>query len=142
MIPKKQEQEALNNFGKILMEDVRDIVFMQTLKTFEGRIKSPNSIKVYQGLSSLTPEEKKIVESLVLETVDATIHHFLWMIEQGDARPDEMDLVWKTPEGPVSIRDASGWLCSEPLGEEGWIARFSAYPQAFAEESPPLPPKA
>ncbi len=125
----EREQEILNRFGVLLMKSVRDKAMEISHATIIGRMKAKSAQKLYDQIKDFTPEAKKSVEDFILDSIDTTLHHFLWMIEQHE----EFDLVHYGDDRKTitSLRDISEMLCAEPTGEGGWIERFSEYPPSF-----------
>ncbi|MGL4426371.1 MAG: hypothetical protein ACRCUQ_01255 [Alphaproteobacteria bacterium] len=120
------EHEILDRFGELLMKEARDRVARIAHSIIIGHMKSKSAQKLHDQIKDFTPEAKKSVEDFILDSVDSTLHSFLWMIEQHE----EFDLVYRgeNKETLVSLRDISEMLCAEPTGEGGWIERFSKYP--------------
>jgi hypothetical protein len=133
---KEERYKILDAFGEIVTKNVRDRVFKEFLWDLEGASPDKSSLKQHHVLKKFSPEEQGQIKNIVLDTIDATIHYFFWMIEQHNLPPIEMDLTWKTSEEQLSLRDLSDGLYGEAYGEEGWTAQFSDYPQAFPEEEP------
>lgn len=120
---KNTNAEILESFGKILMKDVRDWVISNFERDLSGV--SKQAPKFFENL---TAEQKQDIRTLVYETVDSTIHHFLFMLEQ-EADDDTFDLIYKEDKNHyVSLRDISDGLGGEPYTEDGWIEKFSKYP--------------
>jgi len=119
---------ALDQFGRILMESVRDQAIDDWDMILDGRMKSARAQDVRQKLSSLTPDQRETVRALVPQVVDDVIHHLLWTLEQ---RSGAVRVAVTAPDGAVeqNIAGASDGLAGEVHGDEGWLSRFSKKPR-------------
>ncbi|MGL4824960.1 MAG: hypothetical protein ACRC4G_02025 [Alphaproteobacteria bacterium] len=113
-----QNQKILDRYGELLMKMVRD----EVIERMHDEI-GKNS---YQNFKDLSSNYKENIKKFAIETVDLTLHYFVWMIEQ---KYDEFDIVYYDKnKKPASLLDISDGLYTEPCGEDGWIERFSKYP--------------
>lgn len=117
-------KEILNDFGKSLISKVRDGAYEDLLITIDGGFKSESTKKLSKDLSLFSPEQLEIVKKIVLSSIDDTLHHFLWKIEQSD----KFDIVAKEQNETFSLKEESDGLCGELYTQEGWIEQFSKYP--------------
>lgn len=121
---KMQKEQILEEFGEVLMKSVREWVISNFERDLAGA--SKQTPKFFETLSV---EQKDEIRTLVYETIDSTIHHFLFMLEH-DTEDDHFDLIYKENEiNCLSLRDISDGLGGEPYTEEGWIQKFSKYPE-------------
>lgn len=118
------KEKLLENFGETYISETRDIVFRQFIKTINNQMKSEFDKKLFSIFQNTTEEEKKQLCNCVLSVIDSSLHHFLWMIEQSD----DFDLIAKTDEGNISLKEVSDGLCGELYTEDGWISKYSKYP--------------
>lgn len=119
-------EPALEHFGHILIADVRDATIEKYEMIADGTIKSARALELNEKLAAFDDEQQLVVRQFVASAVDDTIHNILWMLEQN---ADEMHLMCGASEGAAksNVSDLSDGLCGELNGEDGWIARFSAY---------------
>lgn len=111
--------EALDQFGKLLIERVREKAILDWTKILDGRMKGETAERLRPDLSRLSPSELALVGRLVPQIVDTALHHLLWALEQDES----VEIVVKTPTGAVpSLREASDGLAGELYD---WISRFS-----------------
>jgi len=122
-----KDKEILNNFGKILVKEVRDTVYRHFLKAIAGEMKSPSSIKIRENLSTLSHEQLELVKEAMLSTLDSSLHYFLWMIEQ----ENNFDLIAINNNNFTSLKGISDGLCGELHGENGWVEKYSEYPSTL-----------
>lgn len=114
--------KALDYFGQILMEKVRDQTITEWDRTFNGEMKGITAQKVRKALSGLNAEQIEVIRWLIPKIVDLSLHNLLWTLEQDES----INVTVKTDSEKVSsIRDVSDGLAGELYTEEGWIMRFS-----------------
>lgn len=125
----KTQKEA-NEFGQLLISFVRDRVLANIDKILSGHMGGKENQILYTKAKNLSTEQQELIREYSRESVDSTLHYFLWMFEQYE----EYDLIkyldTKTKQF-VSIRDASDGLYGELYTEEGWIEKFSKYPPSI-----------
>ena len=115
----------LNNFGNTLIKDVYDNGIERYKKILSGNVKAPSLIRLHDKLEKeLIINNSDTFDRFEQECLTSILHHFLWMIEQSD----EFDLIAKTDEGDISLKEISDGLCGELYSDEGWISKYSAYP--------------
>jgi hypothetical protein len=112
----------LEAFGLFLMQRVRDKAILDWDKNIDGRMRGATAERVRQALAECSPKEIEVLQWLVPQVVDTTLHHLLWALEQ-----DERVKVAVETEDSVtaSISEESDGLPGELYGDRGWIARFS-----------------
>jgi hypothetical protein len=116
------DKRALDKFGTILMEKVRDESIQQWEDTLEGRVKAPALLKLNSAVSQFTPEQKEFLRAVISKVVDTTLHHLLWTLEQ----EEDVKVSVGIDAGVTSdIAKASDGLSGELYSDEGWIRRFS-----------------
>jgi hypothetical protein len=118
------EERALDKFGKMLMEKVRDISIGEWDDVVSGEIKAPELIELHKKLaSSFSHKQLKMLSSLIPEIVDTTLHYLLAGLEEEN---DDVKVSVQTDQGTVTdLVEASDGLAGELYTEDGWIARFS-----------------
>jgi len=114
--------EALDQFGQMLMENARDMA----IKELDANLKASGhalSTKLVQAIlktKELDTDEK--LQKIIPIAVDTTLHYLLWMFE------NEMKLKISLETSSDVIPDISGisdGLSGEIFGSKGWIVRFS-----------------
>ena len=119
-------EPALEHFGRVLMAEVRDATIEKYEMIADGTLKSARASELREKLAAFSNEQGVVARELVVSAVDDAIHNLLWMLEQN---ADEISLMCDAPDAAAkeSVSDLSDGLCGELYGEDGWIARFSAY---------------
>jgi hypothetical protein len=118
------ENKVLNNFGEILMTQVRDRAIARYRMIANGSVKAPSLKALSHRLTSLTDEELSSVEDVIIETVDSVIFNLLNTLEE----EDKLQLLYQDKENILhNIVDLSDGLAGELFTEDGWIYQFSKY---------------
>jgi hypothetical protein len=113
------KKAALEVFGRLLMERVRDRAINDWEGIITGRTKNAWAEGVRATIKTLDPQQFEAVCRLIPRIVDTTLHHLLWTLEQEEV----IDVAVRTDTGVFpSIRDASDGLAGELYD---WIPRFS-----------------
>jgi len=112
-------KEVLDRFGKLLMEQVRDESIEDWTYILDGSMKGETAEKFRPELSRLDSGTLALIERLVPEIVDTTLHYLLWTLDQEES----VEIAVKTPAGKVpSLREVSDGLAGDLYD---WIPRFS-----------------
>jgi predicted PhzF superfamily epimerase YddE/YHI9 len=118
----------LDRFGEILIRRVRDKAINDWEKTINGKMKSPSAARIRDLLSGFSIQQVEILERLIPEVVDTTLHHLLWTLEQLDS----LKIVISDQDGTTyDIKEISDGLPGELYGDHGWITRFSEKPHGL-----------
>lgn len=118
-------KRTLEEFGKGLMLNVRDdaLYFLEHLTS--GRMVDGVSKEFYSRFQTLDTPAAEIAKDLALQAVDAGIARFLHYLEVGDFELLACDDSGKKHD----IVATSDGLVGELYTEDGWVARYSKYPQ-------------
>lgn len=114
--------QALDQFGRLLMMKVRDEAISDWKMIVDGRMKGEESEQIRTALRSFTIEQRSVFLSLVPEVVDTVLHHLLFTLEQSE---DVKIRVTSDGIDVPDLKDLSDGLAGELYSDEGWIARFS-----------------
>jgi RHS repeat-associated protein len=116
-------QEALERFGRTLVERVRDGSISDCEMIVDGRAKALALANLYARLGALNEEQRMAIHELIVKCVDITIHHPLWMLDQ----EKWINVAVDTDTGTVpSLREISDGLIGDKFE---WIEQFSNKPQ-------------
>ncbi|MBD7966648.1 hypothetical protein [Paenibacillus gallinarum] len=124
------EREAIDEFGKVLMNDLRDksIDFFELL--VGRKWKSPSLQKLQTDLQSFNEEQIEIIRRILIRSVDSGIHDFLFKLQDQADFDNEIEI---TIQG-VNIISASDGLHGELFTEDGWYVKFSKYGENNKED--------
>jgi len=117
-------RSALDKFGAFIMEHVRDRAYRQYNMLEEGRLKSPRILALQNAVAHLSEDHKKIVRECVWDAVDGVAHDLLAAFQESHDLDEGIEVF---VDG-VNVAKASDMLHGELFGPEGWIAKFSQYP--------------
>jgi hypothetical protein len=106
----KSDQEILDDFGKTLIDEVFDNQY----RFIRNKTEDLAETEGYKNLfSNMTETQKKEIEHYTYEMLEGALFDFLRIFEENP----QFKLYYE--------KDGQKMLKSEPLTEEGWIARFS-----------------
>jgi hypothetical protein len=117
----KSNNEILNEFGKILIENVYD----NQIRFIVNSIKDLSQTDGYTNLFKDMNEIQKIeIEKYTKELLSGALFDFLNVLEENE----EYKLVYgNICDEQVDLNKISENLKAEPIIENGWIDRFSKY---------------
>jgi hypothetical protein len=116
-------REALNSFGKVLIERARDETIEKWFTVLDGFAKAPDYVALFETYSKLDKDARTFVRSIVAQVVDSTLFNTLVMLE-GERK---LDLIWLDGVDAFHLREESDGLGGELFSEEGWIALNSRF---------------
>jgi len=117
--------DALDEFGRLVMEQLRDKALESADRMLNGDSKAPRMRQLQADLDRLTDEERAVARRLVGHVIDAAVHDFLFGLDEAcNARWISIRV-----HGEDIAAETDG-LQGEPFGERGWQARFSRYGRA------------
>ncbi|WP_314243201.1 hypothetical protein [Empedobacter tilapiae] len=117
----KSNNEILNEFGNILIENVYD----NQLRFIMNTIKDLSQTQSYKNLfKDMSEIQKKEIEKYTKEILSGALFDFLKVLEEND----EYKLVLGNAcDNQLDLNKISENLKAEPIIENGWIDRFSKY---------------
>ncbi|AIQ49128.1 hypothetical protein R70723_26885 [Paenibacillus sp. FSL R7-0273] len=123
-------KEKLDDFGELVINQVRDRTIEQWEKILTGQLKSKRAVNVYEEAQlRLDGPALEMVTGLVNQIVDSTLHNVLDLFEQ----EEKIKLLFKgsgseEDTGEVEIKELSDGLAGELYTEDGWILKYSQKP--------------
>jgi hypothetical protein len=112
--------ELHEDFGRVLMLEVRDRTIRELLDRFTGSGGSPSDESLRHLLSSA---DAAAIQDVVVTAVDAAISGFLYFMDR--ASP-EFDIFSATGKSMSYLSDG---LDADPFGPDGWISKYSEFPE-------------
>ena len=122
----KNMEDVLNEFGKILITEVRDGTIDSMNKMIDGTMKGTIAKLIRKKISILDKEQIEVLKWLIPEIVDFSLDSMLFMFE---GHPD-LQLVFQG----VDLKEVSDGLSGELYTEDGWIQKFSKYDELISDE--------
>jgi len=122
------ENTVLDEFGQLLIASVRDPGISKLESFMRGELKSHSAQTMWESVKDFTPQQREVLRKIVIWSIDRTMHDFLWMFEQS-----ENFSIGTSPSsgGSVKLAEVSDGLGGELYSEDGWISRFSQFPEGF-----------
>jgi len=111
------EKSQLDEFGEILVSNVRDKTIGHWERVVMGTMKDSESQQIFRELNKLDVDTKNLIQSLVYKVTDTTLHYLLWTIEQNEG----LDVTLNQR----ALKNLSDGLAGELYTEDGWIGRFT-----------------
>lgn len=119
------KNDVLEKFGKTYINFVRDKVINGMNQIILGEYKGYSG-QILQKKIESTQNNTEILKDVITATVDKCLHYTLFMLEEYQ---DEMRLVVKDQDNAEhSLVDISDGLCGELYTEDGWIEKYTKYP--------------
>jgi len=115
-----KKEQVLEIFGQELIQEVRDYALSQFKNTIEGEANTKERKKIKEAYRNLSGEDKELLNRMVFDSVDRTIHYFLWMFE----RSDNFKIHFVDGSNLAELSDG---LSGELYTDDGWIKKFSNY---------------
>ena len=119
-------ENILDEFGKILIKEVRDNVVNAMNERIDGERKGITAQLIQKKIAILNNEQIEILKWLIPEIVDFSLDSMLFMFE---GHPD-LQLVFQG----VDLKEVSDGLSGELYTEDGWIQKFSEYDELISDE--------
>ena len=119
-------ENILDEFGKILITEVRDGTIDSMNKMIDGTMKGTTAKLIRKKIAILNNEQIEILKWLIPEIVDFSLDSMLFMFE---GHPD-LQLVFQG----VDLKEVSDGLSGELYTEDGWIQKFSEYDELISDE--------
>lgn len=124
----EQKRSIVDDFGKIVIEDVRDRALRCSMRIVKHTTCNPRDLERYGIFSDLGFEQQEKICDLLSETITDTIYSFLKMFEDHE---EKMRLMLIHDDNEYDMLHLSADINSE-IGseitfsdEEGWIQKFS-----------------
>ena len=109
--------KCLNEFGEVLIKEVRDRTIRLFDKRVQGVMKDEDSQRLFEQVNKLSAEQQLLINEIIPQIVDLSLHNMLCLFEEHD----EFQIVI---EGE-NIADISDGLSGELYTSDGWIEKFS-----------------
>ena len=119
----KTNQEILDEFGKLLINDVLDRYYKNIDYIVENGYKNPTMLHYNELFLKLNEKEKRNLIQFILENINSVMFDFLDLFEQNE----KFKLVYEEDQKQINLVEISEMIKAEPIIENGWIERFSKY---------------
>jgi hypothetical protein len=112
----------LEKFGEILMKEVRDNTSEEYLMIKEGRMRSEKAQRIFMMIESLDQESKVILDRVIGDILDRTLHNLLYMFEQST---NYTIVNKKEIDSEIDMVENSDGISGELYGDKGWFLKYS-----------------
>lgn len=121
----------LDELGSHLMRKVRDETVEQWQDILSGKMRG-DAAQQARALAQGIPSD--VLLKLGTMLIDRALHNLLWADEQGEmADPPRVLLVVERANGIVVAHQESDGLSGELYTEDGWLARYSRFPEHWTD---------
>lgn len=107
----------LEEFGKVLIEEVRDRSILVFDKKTQGLMNDEYSQQLYERIKDKSDEEKQLIYDIIPNIVDLCLHNMMCLFEDHNEFQIIVD--------DENLNDISDGLAGELYTSDGWISRFS-----------------
>lgn len=127
------DPEALEAFGRQIVEVGRDVTIDSWLATLDGTMTFPGAQEIARTFAALPPDQQAFVRRLVIAVTDEAVSNTLWAIER---MPWVAVLATNEITGVVTdIGVDSDGLSTALDADDGWLARFGRHPDpSFSQD--------
>ena len=117
----KANKEILDDFGRILVNNVLDRYYIGIKKEIINGCKNPTTQKFNQIFDRLDDETKSLLEGYIFENIESIVFDILGIFEEHQ----EYKIIYEENGQQVDLNKISEMLKAELIIENGWIQRFS-----------------
>lgn len=114
----------LDKLGEMLIRCLRDKSIEQHDMLLAGKLRGKYIEDLQTRVTSLSIEQRSLLREVVVDVLDVALHDVLFGFQDAHDRELGIEIV---VDG-VNAAELSDGLQGEPLGPEGWIAKFSKFP--------------
>ncbi|OOM72223.1 hypothetical protein [Clostridium sp. BL-8] len=115
------DKDILNEYGKILISDVRDRTIHSMDMMLSGKMNGVTAKRILEKVSSFSESQLESLKWLIPKIVDLSLHNMLVMIEEND----EINVEISAGDVSNNIKEVSDGLPGELYTEDGWIMKYS-----------------
>jgi hypothetical protein len=113
--------KPVDKFGEFIVRNLRDKALEQHAMLQRGELRGARIQEIQQALASFTPEQRAVVSRIVTDVIDTATHDLLFALQDAHDRQLGIEVL---VDG-ANVAEESGMLQGEPLGDRGWVQRFS-----------------
>ncbi len=113
----------VDKFGKFIVENLRDKGINYAEMLIKSLWKAPALLEMQNVIATLNPYQKRAFINAVTQTIDSSIHDFLFALQaQADFENEIQILV----DGQ-NIVELSDGIHGEAYSDDGWFSKYSNY---------------
>jgi hypothetical protein len=115
---------SLEKFGLFIVSNMRDKAIGQFQMLINGDLVSKEYQAIYRQLNYIEGLDKKVLEEIIMDTVDTAIHDFLAALQEAHEFNEGIAVL----SDGENVAEKSGSLNFEPFTDDGWINKYSKFP--------------
>ena len=115
--------DSLDKFGHFTVTTLYDSGLEKFYSLANNKLKSPSTENLRVALQKMTPKQIEIIKQLVLSVLNASIHDFLFAIQERNELEGDIKIL---VDGK-NVSDLSDGLNGELYSSDGWINKFSEF---------------
>ena len=119
----KNNQEILDEFGKIVVNNILDRYYKGVKKDVNQGIKNQTEEQYNIIFSDLNDKQKNLLFLYIKENLNSLLFDFLNLFEENE----DFKLIYEEDGKQVDLVKISEMLKAELIIENGWIERFSKF---------------
>ena len=116
----------LHDFGRVLVHEIRDRAIRELFDRLTGSSDGTPSDQSLGHLSSSA--DAAAVRDVIVTAVDGAIAGFLFVMDDASMREEDSKFEIFSPAGKSLARVSDG-IHAELFGPQGWITRYSEFPE-------------
>jgi hypothetical protein len=119
-----EEKKVLDEFGKLLMQQVRDYSIQGCIGVINGDKRNPAYREIAEMMDELNQDQKDLILQFSAKIVNGVLFDFFELLSW---KHKEFKLLAISEETSYDLSKISDGLYGEMLGKKGWVERFSEY---------------
>jgi hypothetical protein len=116
--------DPLSKLGELFVQGFRDKSIEQHEMLLAGKLRGKRIQALQEQVLALSLEQRALMREVVVDVLDVALHDILFAFQDAHDRGLGIEII---VDGK-SAGELSGMLQGEPLGSDGWVRRFSKYP--------------
>ncbi|QDU80065.1 hypothetical protein Pla110_17870 [Polystyrenella longa] len=111
----------LEEFGKSLIDEVRNASLSEFFQTLNGEMLSQRALAIHTKSERFTPEDLSMMKDLLRDYCDLMLHNTCMFLE---GNPNvRLSIIDENREW-IDIEDVSDGLAGELYSDEGWLHKY------------------
>jgi len=122
-----ESKDVLDAFGEDIVHEVYDRSCKYLFDVISHGMKGNRPDPLHLAYRALDPATATVMRQFLTEAVDQTFAQFLAFIDN-----HQISIHYRSKNGvETDVTAASEGLAAEPYSDDGWIARFSQFPNGI-----------
>ena len=118
--------KQLDLFGEEFIKVCRDRSINEYLKLKSGDMKSDQAKYIHGLIAPFSSSDKEKIDKIAMEMINRVVHNFMRLFDESN----DFAITKKNKVDPDDdLASLSDGLAGELYGENGWIAKYSEFPE-------------